>query len=215
MSARLIHTRVQSDISGSREGPYYCSSHSEGRAHSPDSWCTSDRVECRLEPRPCPQPDTATSADNSIHTVTQSANQSTNHPINKSVNQSISEMLLWTIYWAATHKQLQSLKWTTMTSTAKHASIDLLLDHTHTHGPLSGTTQVTGTRKVKPIWILLEQETVGGSGVSWAICNSTPRSRQITMPAPHHSVFYRPDALPAAQTNSVKALKAYWTNDDK
>ena len=28
---------------------------------------------------------------------------------------------------------------------------------------------------------------------------SAPRSRQITMPAPHHSVFYRPDALPAAQ----------------
>ena len=24
-------------------------------------------------------------------------------------------------------------------------------------------------------------------------------SRQITTPAPHHSVFYRPDALPAAQ----------------
>jgi len=28
------------------------------------------------------------------------------------------------------------------------------------------------------------------------------------MPAPHHSVFYRPDALPATPTNSVKALKA-------
>jgi len=28
------------------------------------------------------------------------------------------------------------------------------------------------------------------------------------MPAPHHSVFYRLDALPAAKTNSVKALKA-------
>jgi len=27
------------------------------------------------------------------------------------------------------------------------------------------------------------------------------------MPAPHHSVFYRPDAIPAV-TNSVKALKA-------
>jgi len=26
---------------------------------------------------------------------------------------------------------------------------------------------------------------------------SAPRSRQITMPAPHHSLFYRPDALPA------------------
>jgi len=26
-----------------------------------------------------------------------------------------------------------------------------------------------------------------------------PRSSQITMPAPHRSVIYRPDALPAAQ----------------
>jgi len=29
-------------------------------------------------------------------------------------------------------------------------------------------------------------------------------SRQITMPAPHHSVFYRPDALPAAQPTASK-----------
>jgi len=36
----------------------------------------------------------------------------------------------------------------------------------------------------------MKQETVSGSGViSWAICNSAPRSRQITMPAPHHSFF--------------------------
>ena len=27
------------------------------------------------------------------------------------------------------------------------------------------------------------------SGISWAICKSAPRSRQITMPASHHSVF--------------------------
>ena len=56
-----------------------------------------------------------------------------------------------------------------------------------------------GTRKAKPIWILLKQETVSGSGISWAISKSAPRSRQITMPAPHHSVFYRTDALPATQ----------------
>ena len=56
-----------------------------------------------------------------------------------------------------------------------------------------------GTRKIKPIWILLKQETVSGSGISWAVCKSAPRSRQITVPAPHHSSFYRPDALPAAQ----------------
>ena len=59
-------------------------------------------------------------------------------------------------------------------------------------------------RKVKPIWILLKQETVSGSGISWAICKSAPHSRQITMPAPHHSVFYRPDALPAAQPTASK-----------
>jgi len=33
---------------------------------------------------------------------------------------------------------------------------------------------------------------------------STPRSRQITMPAPHHSVFYRPQALPAVQPTASK-----------
>jgi len=46
---------------------------------------------------------------------------------------------------------------------------------------------------------LLEQEIASGSGISWAICKSAPRPRQITMPAPHCSVFYRPDALPVAQ----------------
>jgi len=30
---------------------------------------------------------------------------------------------------------------------------------------------------------------VGGCGISWAICKSAPRSRQITTPVPHHSVF--------------------------
>ena len=38
------------------------------------------------------------------------------------------------------------------------------------------------------------------SGISWTICKSfAPCSRQITMPAPHHSIFYRPDARPDAQ----------------
>ena len=64
--------------------------------------------------------------------------------------------------------------------------------HTHTHpfnGPFSGTTQVSRYQKGKPIWILLKQETVSGSGISWALCKSAPRSRQITTPAPHRSVF--------------------------
>ena len=79
---------------------------------------------------------------------------------------------------------------------------------THTHTRLTdlfpGLPRWAGTRKVKPIWILLKQETVSGSAISWAICKSAPRSRQITRPAPHHSVFYRPDALPAAQSTASK-----------
>ena len=52
-----------------------------------------------------------------------------------------------------------------------------------------GLPRWAGTRKVKPIWILLKQETVSGSSIRWAMCKSAPRSREITMPTPHHSVF--------------------------
>ena len=85
--------------------------------------------------------------------------------------------------------------------------------HIHTHTRLTalcpGLPRWASTRKVKPIWILLKQETVSGSGISWAICKSAPRSWQITMPAPHHSVFYRPDALPVAQPTASK----HWRMD--
>ena len=45
---------------------------------------------------------------------------------------------------------------------------------------------------------------MSGSGIRWDICKSAPRSRQTTTPVPHHSVFYRPDALPAAQPTASK-----------
>ena len=79
--------------------------------------------------------------------------------------------------------------------------------HTHAHpfnGSFPGLPRWASTRKVKPNWILLKQDTVSGSGISWGIRKSAPRSRQITMPAPHHSVFYRPDALPVAQPTASK-----------
>jgi len=85
--------------------------------------------------------------------------------------------------------------------------------HTHTHTRLMALLpelpRWTGTRKGKPIWILLKHETVSGSGISWAMCKSPPRSRQITTPAPHHSVFYRPGALLAAQPTVSKHWRQY------
>ena len=93
----------------------------------------------------------------------------------------------------------------------KKIMLKMNLKYTHPfNGPFPGLPRWAGTRKVKPIWILLKQETVSGSGISWVICKSAPRSRQITMPAPHHSFFYRPDALPAAQPTASKHWR-HWT----
>jgi len=50
----------------------------------------------------------------------------------------------------------------------------------------------------------MEQETVSGSGISWATCKPAPRLRQITMPASHRSIFYRPDAFSAAKPTESK-----------
>ena len=90
-----------------------------------------------------------------------------------------------------------------------------LYTHTHTHTRLTalcpGLPGWADTRKVKPIWILLKQETVSGSGISWAVYMSAPRSRQITTPVPHHSVFYRPDALPATQPTASKHWRQHST----
>ena len=85
-----------------------------------------------------------------------------------------------------------------------------VVQHTHTRSTalFPGLPSWAATRKVKPIWILLKQETVNGSGISWAICKSAPRSRQITTPAPHHSVFLQAGCPSCRPTNSVKALKA-------
>jgi len=68
------------------------------------------------------------------------------------------------------------------------------------------------TRKVKPKTNLdfLEQETVSSSGISWAICKSAPRSRQITMPAPHHSVLT--GRMPVSAPDMVKPRRVYEVN---
>ena len=79
--------------------------------------------------------------------------------------------------------------------------------HTHIYPynrPLSGTTQVSWYQKGETNLDFTEEEIVSGSGISWAICKSARRSRQTATPAPNHSLFYRPDALPAAQPTASK-----------
>ena len=79
--------------------------------------------------------------------------------------------------------------------------------HTHTHplnGPLSGTTRVSQYEKGKTNLDFTEAR---DSEWQWhqlghmQVCTSL---QTHTTPAPHHSVFYRPDALPAAQPTASK-----------
>ena len=67
-----------------------------------------------------------------------------------------------------------------------HVCCPLMNTHTRLTALFPGLPGWAGTGKVKPIWILLKQETVSGSGISWAICKSAPRSRQTSMPAPQY-----------------------------
>jgi len=111
-------------------------------------------------------------------------------------------------------------------------TISLIINtHTHTHtrararafnGPFPGLSGWAGTRKVKAIWILLKQETVSGSSISWAICKSASRSRQTTTPAPHHPVFtgripFLPPnqqrQRPTEQDNPSTIFHRHWLTD--
>ena len=70
---------------------------------------------------------------------------------------------------------------------------------------MSRTTRVSRYQKGKTNLDLLKQETVSGSGISWAICKPAPRSRQITTPAPHHSVFLHAGCPSYRPTNNVSS----------
>jgi len=109
-----------------------------------------------------------------------------------------------------THTQTRSSQYSAPLSAGRH---------THTHTRLTalcpGLPSWAGIRKVKPFWISLKQETVSGNGISWAICKSAPRSRLITTPAPHYSVFTgRMPFLPPNQqrqsTEGTDRLEETW-----
>jgi len=74
-----------------------------------------------------------------------------------------------------------------------------VFSHTPFNGPFSGITQVSRYQKGKTNLDFTEARDSEWQWHQLDICKSAPHSRQITTPAPHRSVFYRPDALPASQ----------------
>ena len=86
--------------------------------------------------------------------------------------------------------------------------------HAHTHknpfnSPLSQTTCVTWYQKGKTNLDFTEARDREWQWHQLGHMQVCPRSRQITTPAPHHSVFYRPDALPVAQPTVSKQRRQY------
>ena len=71
----------------------------------------------------------------------------------------------------------QHTNWTELNT---HARAHACTVHVRLTALFPGLPGWAGTRKVKPIRILLKLETVSGSGISWDICKSAPRCRQIT-----------------------------------
>ena len=80
--------------------------------------------------------------------------------------------------------------------------------HTHLTALFLGLPGWAGSRKVKPIWILLKQDTVSGSGISWDItqvCNLLQTDNHDSTP----SLSFLQAGCPSCRpTNSIKALKA-------
>ena len=105
----------------------------------------------------------------------------------------------WTAFISATYALLQSLS-----NSYTHT-------HTHLTALFPGLPRWAGTRKVKPVWILLMQETVSGSGISWAVCKSASRSRQITRQEPTTQFFtgWMPFLLPNQQRQSTEVLSLH------
>ena len=65
-----------------------------------------------------------------------------------------------------------------------------LLHHIRLTAFIPGQPGWAGTRKVNHFGFYWSERWWGGSGISWTICKSfAPRSRQITTPVLHHSLF--------------------------
>ena len=104
----------------------------------------------------------------------------------------------------------EQLSWTSLLSCSSYHTHTHTHTHTHLMAFFPGQPRWASTRKVEPIWILLKQETVSGSGISWARCKSAlapdnSHANHAITPPPSFLQARCPSCRP---TNSVKALKA-------
>ena len=78
-----------------------------------------------------------------------------------------------------------------------------LVTHAPIYFPLSGTTRVSRYQKGKNSLDFTEARDSEWQWHQLGHCKSAPRSRQITTPTPHHSVFLQAGCPSCRPTNSV------------
>ena len=100
-------------------------------------------------------------------------------------------------------------------SSVKYCCVEwyIIVTHTRLTALSLGLPRWAHIRKVKQISILLKQETVSGSGITWAMCKSALCSRQTPMPVPDHSVFtgWTTFLLPNQQHQSTDSNTYLWS----
>ena len=96
------------------------------------------------------------------------------------------------------------------TSSVKVLQTILMPTNTHTHtrstALFPGKPGSANIRNVKPIWILLKQETVSGSCISWQICTSLQTDNHTSTPP---LCFLQAGCPSCRPTNSVRAPVSY------
>ena len=100
------------------------------------------------------------------------------------------------------HTMIQSL----------HTTVNSIHYRNNTHTCLTalfpGLPRWAGTRIVKPIWILLKQVTVSGSGISWAVCKSAPSLQTDNQATTQFLQAGRPSCPPNQQHRSIEGILA-------
>jgi len=90
----------------------------------------------------------------------------------------------------------------------------IFFTQTHIHTRLTalflGLPRWAGTRKVKTYLDFTEARDSEWQWHQLALCKSAPCFRQTTTPAPHHSVFYRPDANQQHQSTEGNYIFFRW-----
>ena len=112
--------------------------------------------------------------------------------------------LLWSkLGWRlSTHRHHYNISVTTHSQLKLNTGFVKAYTHTRLTAFFPGLPGWAGARKAKPIWILLKQETLSGSGISWAMCTSLQTDNHASTPL--LKFFYRPDALPVTQPTASK-----------